>query len=150
MLPNAVGAPLVVGIDPGLDACGVAVWDGHIMRSRTIRPKTNTLDKRVNEICDLLGSLRPRVVVIEKPQVYKGHLSKGDPNDLIDLAILVGALVHLFGPAKILLPKPVQWKGQVPKRIHHARIKQRVEIYGSTSKDALDAVGLCLWGIDHA
>lgn len=148
----------ILGIDPGLNACGVAIYDTETKTVEsvfTVRTKItlSTLALRVLSVCGeisyLTGSETLDLVVIEKPQVYQGALQKGDPNDLIDLTVLVGALVQGSRRSEILLTTPRQWKGQVPKNIHHKRIRKRLPDLGRCSKDAMDAVGLCLYGADH-
>lgn len=139
----------ILGIDPGLRACGVAsvTGEGH-WYAGTIRPKTRTLQERIQEIVRHMPRIPWDLIVIEMPQIYQGYKQEGDPNDLLRLSLLVGALiVSLDG--EILLPLPSQWKGQVPKEIHHRRIRARVPGLGRQSKDAMDAVGLALYGVDH-
>jgi hypothetical protein len=140
----------ILGIDPGLRACGVAEHHDGVWRTETIRPQARDLVERVREILDhfrvQIGL--PDLVVIELPQVYQGHLQKGDPNDLIKLAVLVGAITALF-ICPVLLPTPTQWKNAVPKEIHHRRIRAKLPELGRCSKDAMDAVGLCLYGMER-
>jgi Holliday junction resolvasome RuvABC endonuclease subunit len=143
----------IMGIDPGLNACGIARWDpqAQTMTAQTVYPKTKDMLGRIETICSALPRLLPSIhtLVIEMPQVYQ--YAKADPNDLVLLSIAVGAIARDVRPRVLLLPTPAQWKGQVPKAIHHRRIRKLVpNIHGSTSKDALDAVGLCLYGINHA
>lgn len=137
----------VLGIDPGLRACGVAWFDGIEARAFTVRPSGLTLAKAKEILVQVRSSALPAwdLVVIEKPQVYQGRKAKGDPNDLIELAVLVGALGFGFS-CPVLLPRPFEWKGQVPKEISHRRIREQIPNLGRYSKDALDAVGLALWG----
>jgi len=71
-----------------------------------------------------LSSL-PEELVIEIPQVYVRARSKGDPNDLIMLAGLVGAFVYCFGNASKLY-RPAEWKGQVTKEITEQRARKRL------------------------
>jgi len=54
-------------------------------------------------------------VIIERPQVYRGRSSKGDPNDLITLAIQVGQYKERCERAqsKVELVLPRDWKGTV-------------------------------------
>jgi hypothetical protein len=141
--------PMIIGIDPGLRCTGVAAFDGNEWAVLSIRPKAHDLVGRIVEICARLANRGPwDLAVIERPQVYRQGLMKGDPNDLVDLAVLVGALTVTLNAKRTLLPRPAQWKGQVPKEIHHDRIRKQVPgVEGS--KDALDAVGLALWG-SHA
>jgi len=64
-------------------------------------------------------------MAIELPQVYVRSRSKGDPNDLILLAGLVGALTHWFHGMTFMY-HPHAWKGTVPKEIMTARILKRL------------------------
>lgn len=94
--------------------------------------------------------------VIELPQVYRAARSKGDPNDLIRLAVLVGRLQQLaeVSGSEVTLVQPAAWKGQVPKDVHHKRLMGRLcfeeqekleGIHKTYRHNALDAVGLGLW-----
>ena len=139
----------VLGIDPGFRACGVAYFDG-VWQAVTVRPKGRGLWPRVCEILRVLGPVTVDVLVVERPQIYEQRLMKGDPNDEVMLAVLVGALARHVTATKVLLPTPHDWKGQTPKDISHARIRKRLPALGVCSKDALDAVGLALYGVDHA
>lgn len=97
-------------------------------------------------------------VVCELPQVYRNAQSKGDPNDLIKVAVEVGqwkerALRYGCPWTEV---KPAYWKGQVPKPVHHARIlrtlneRERAYVEGiklpaSKMHNVMDAIGLGLW-----
>lgn len=94
--------------------------------------------------------------VIELPQVYRASRSKGDPNDLIRLAVLVGRLQQLaeVRGSEVTLVQPATWKGQVPKDVHHKRLMERLcreelekleSLHKTYRHNALDAVGLGLW-----
>lgn len=65
--------------------------------------------------------------VVELPQVYVGARQKGDQNDLIQLAAVVGALCMAFEgvPQRVYLP--AEWKRQVPKNIMNERALARLE-----------------------
>lgn len=69
-----------------------------------------------------------QTLVIERPQVYKAQFLKGDPNDLVDLALMGGALSGiLHGKCRAtLFYLPCEWKGQVVKAAMNARIKKRL------------------------
>jgi hypothetical protein len=56
-------------------------------------------------------------LVIEVPQVYTRARSKGDPNDLIDLACVVGAIMGVHNWRQVFVYRPAQWKGQQPKEV---------------------------------
>lgn len=90
-------------------------------------------------------------VVIEVPEVYPGG-PKVDPNDLITLAVLVGRYVERYNTVSYLV-KPKRWKGQVPKEIHHRRLraaipgidKHLVGIRETLKHNVLDAIGIGQW-----
>lgn len=74
-----------------------------------------TLDKYITED-----------VIIELPRVYPGARQKGDQNDLIELASVVGAIsAYVFARDRKAV-YPYEWKQQVPKDIHHARALARL------------------------
>ena len=79
-------------------------------------------------------------VLIEKPQVYSARHSKGDPNDLITLAIQVGRYAEHFESrgARVALILPHDWKGTLPKDIQHARMFAEI---GDAGRSVVDACG---------
>ncbi len=141
---------MFLAIDPGIDT-GWAVLDAG-----------GTL-----HACGLgedFPCLSNRAAVIERPQVYQASKSKGNPNDLITLAIRVGRYQQRLLGAGVLCPDanlvlPTTWKGQVPKGIHHARIDaslsqierevlspwKRTATGDGKAGNVWDAVGLAKW-----
>lgn len=109
----------------------------------------------------------PWVLVCEHPQVYRAAKSKGDPNDLVLLATINGALAGALSMAVaqrdvglvILSPTPAEWIGQTPKSTtgdpwasaRGVRIRERLsadEVQTIVvSHDAIDAVGIGLWAL---
>lgn len=100
------------------------------------------------------------MAILERPQVYRQAQQKGDPNDLITLAIQLGRYVERLEAAgtKTALVLPSAWKGQVPKDVHHrrivaklspaeaSRVASRLErVAESKRHNVLDAVGLAKW-----
>lgn len=99
--------------------------------------------------------------VLERPQVYRPEQSKGNPNDLITLAIQLGRYVErlsTFGIESTLV-LPSRWKGQIDKDIHHARVIKTLSpdearvlapalanVPKSKRHNVLDAVALAKWG----
>ncbi len=61
--------------------------------------------------------------VIEKPQVYTQRYLKGDPNDLITIALVAGYCASFFSEATFVLPR--DWKGNVKKEVMCKRIVDR-------------------------
>lgn len=95
-------------------------------------------------------------VVIERPQVYVAAKLKGDPNDLISIAGVVGAIGTLYWQdgSKIVTYLPREWKGTVPKAVTELRVdkrlsddeKKRVEWPAkSLSHNVYDAIALGLF-----
>lgn len=132
---------ILTAIDPGVCTGWASFYSGHLA------------------LCGITNELRylPGDIVIEKPQVYRATRSKGDPNDLIDLAILVGRYVERCN-GDVTLVTPAEWKGQVPKHIHARRIldaltdgERRVatvesaKLSKSSRHNMIDAIGLGLW-----
>jgi hypothetical protein len=121
----------VLAIDPGLRGCGLAVYvSGRLVEARYV--KSSEKSARGAEawcaMAQAVGDVAPPQVdtlVVECPQVYRGPLQKGDPSDLIELAGVDGAIVGKFilRAQDFVSYLPRDWKGQVPKDIHHARVE---------------------------
>jgi len=142
----------ILAIDPGLNCTGVA-WDqqqdakGPFLKS--VRPLTRSHRDKAREIVREIPDVCWDLLVIEIPQIYQGGKQKGDPNDLIKLSILAGNIEALVSTYNVLEVLPCSWKGQVPKEIHHKRLLARVPaLNGKFSKDAMDALGILLYGQD--
>lgn len=98
-------------------------------------------------------------LVIELPQIYRQSRWKGDPNDLIQVALTVGALESRIPHQDSLLVHPHDWKGSTPKNIMEGRILDRlsdkekiifqegVQRLGTKKHDVVDAVGIGLWAL---
>lgn len=140
--------PTVIAIDPGKDA-GIAFFKDGFLYSTDLHNGLG--DYRVAEVSFQLGH-----VVCEIPQVYRG--SRVSTQSLTTLAFRAGYLVGLMRPSKQHLVKPAQWKGQIPKDIHHEQILRQLEtpellvldqclqnIPKSKHHNVYDAVGLGLW-----
>lgn len=151
---------MLLSIDPGVHDVGMAVWsdDGLHWAGFVQQPSGVNKDPRniVSAVEHKLSALRLDWVlfdlVIEKPQVYVRTRSKGDPNDLIDLALVVGAFFQRAS-GKVTTVLPAAWKGQVPKPIMGARIlaklndEERARIEAGPLKkmhNAIDAIGIGL------
>lgn len=98
------------------------------------------------------------VVVAEVPQVYSGSKSKGDPNDLIDLALSAGRILGGLGMGTTV--KPRAWKGTIEKSKMTEIIKARLSdlerlvvrefqssfgVPASKMHNVYDAIGIGLW-----
>lgn len=112
----------VLSIDPGKQlSYGALSCDGDIIQAEPFP----------------LSFARPCTIVGELPQVYQGGKSRSDPDDLIRLAYALGITVGVYEKyaEKIVLLKPNEWKGQVPKDI----MKQRIDaLLSPTEKAVID------------
>lgn len=99
-------------------------------------------------------------VYVEIPQVYSGPRAKGDPNDLIQVAVCAGWVISQYRRADLKTVKPAEWKGQEPKEITHKRVLASLSPYELTVFDqdlkkhpkgvqhnVVDAVGIGLWAL---
>lgn len=140
---------MIVAIDPGR-CTGWAITDGG---GCVHDAGVTTVDR------GLPFALHGATLVIEVPQVYRAAMSKGNPNDLIKVAIEVGRWIErarIVG-ADVIEVHPATWKGQIPKEVHHARILRELRpeelarlggcmaLPESKRHNAMDAVGLALW-----
>lgn len=154
----------MIAIDPGLRACGLAVFgaNGRLLHAGLYRGAAAGRGPdvwcRMADAVTAWTCLGPNtVLVIERPQVYRAGVSKGDPDDLLELTGVVGAIardVHRIG-GEVVAYKPREWKGQVPKDVHNTRTMARLTVPEraivteaaprSLVHNVIDAVGLGLF-----
>lgn len=127
----------LISIDPGVRGCGCAYWEDGLLKAATyVKARGDgqgqraqawlPMAKAVSEwAMSTVGGLGSPICVIELPRVYPGARQKGDQNDLIELAAVVGAIVAMLDVLTAVM-YPYEWKGQVPKKIHHERAKKRL------------------------
>jgi len=141
-------------IDPGEHQIAFAVSENAIIVDAGLYRIATLRDAHV-----FCAALNLDAIIVEQPQVYRGARGKGDPNDLIRLANVVGACASACARSKTTLPS--RWKGQVPKKIHHERVLAELErgrelamvlskiagIRGSDRHNVFDAIGLNLWSL---
>lgn len=142
----------ILGVDPGLAKCGLALYDGLTWKVKTIRtPPAMPLGHRLDYLAmhaGIFAGAPVDLIVVEHQQKYANEDDK-KTKDLFDIQA-VGYIIAGRIPHTRLLPAiPAAWKGQVPKKIHHARIRARIPDLPRCSADAMDAVGLALYGADR-
>ena len=153
----------LVSLDPGLRGCGVAWWaeDGSLLFVDYLRNPVKKGDGPGAWMgyggCHIRDT-DPDYFISEVPQVYRAGASKGDPDDLIQLAGVVGVFSSIFRATTHFGVKPREWKGQVPKDVHHARLVKTltpeemamVEASAPPSlrHNVLDAVGIGRYWFD--
>lgn len=157
-----------LAFDPGLLHPAVAVArDARVIHAARVKVpgklKLLPLGERVREIVKLVGDHALQITggqpviatCIERMQIYTREKSKGDPNDLIPLAMMGGAVSFGFG-APTVAPVPRDWIGSIPKstsgnpwmsargRIIAGKLSAEEQKLVESSHDALDACGLLL------
>jgi len=127
----------LLAVDPGLRGCGVALFDeGTKTLLRADYVKGSAKAERAEAWAEMAVAVdnwtdtQPRIV-IEFPQVYKRqHMSarkKGtDPNDLLQLAAVVGAITSCVSSIDVAVLLPMEWKGQVDKAVMWDRALKRL------------------------
>lgn len=148
---------MILSVDPGVHFHGCALWEGGELASAWLSP-SGELSHLAIHSRDALGV---DILVIEIPQIYAIRRSKGGvkgQNDLVNLAFSAGQLAGQVDPERMVLYRPREWKGQVPKDIMIERIQdklspeehKRVELPRARSKahNVWDGIGIGLfyWG----
>lgn len=172
-------ATTLLAVDPGLNATGWSTWarvgDSHQLlaaglvqmpaswRLHTVTDRSVEIARQVLGHAQLVtGSASVQAIanatVIELPQQYavtKG--TKGDPNDLIDLAALCGTIAGALqiNGSRVAYVRPREWKGQTPKDCTEERARARLQPSElarvqlpkaeSLQHNVWDAVGIGLW-----
>lgn len=161
----------LLSVDPSIRACGIAIFDRKkLVYVNVLRPSAViNAAEGIRDVMDLAqdawektmgASFSPETLVVELPQIYQQAQLKGDPNDLVPLAIMLGRLWERFKPKNMLMPLPKEWKGQVPKEVMNNRTlaslsKREVEIFsddllrvpGGLRHNGMDAIGIGLWAL---
>lgn len=156
-------APLLA-CDPGFaksNATGCACFfDGKLVAAGAISPKADKLVDRLEEVVRWMGeiSFAPHAtLVIELPKIYPGPQQKGDPDDVVLLATLAGMIAGRVPHGELRLPRPQEWKGNVPKDVMLKRIEGRLEPAEKAVLEAakgkrdaiLDACGIGMWALQR-
>ena len=144
----------LVAIDPG-KVTGVAVFQGGVLCRATVC----SLEECRIFIEDEEPLRRGKPAgdcIIELPQVYPGQQQKGDQNDLINLAVMVGRYAERATVCgfHVTLVKPREWKGQLPKDVCWRRVRETLtplelgkmaKVPKSQAHNMYDAIGLGTW-----
>ncbi len=171
----------ILSIDPGIQKSGWAIFVDGLLTACGVELFRLSMkyEKQFNEDTKRLLAIRqitakiaaaweenmgvmvhPNKMIIEQPEIYNHSSRKGDPNDLMPLAILGGVLWERMSPNQIIFVKPKLWKGQVPKDVMtkrtHAELSQReqniaIDSFRDLPKaavhDGYDSIGIGRWYI---
>ena len=112
-----------LAIDPGR-CTGVAVSDAYGRMFACTALSEERAAQWILEVADASDWRAERNCIIEVPQIYPGERQKGDPNDLITLAVMVGRYGQIAREAGffVTLVRPRTWKGQLPKNVCWSRV----------------------------
>lgn len=193
ILEAAVGsATAVIGIDPDSTKVGLCGWVRHPDGSGRDQPawvaSTDVSSSLrgvmgVNEIfeqcCQAMGHMphgTPLIVVEAMRLRRDSDSATKNPQSIVDLSFLggiaVAAALRVHGAGLVLPVEPQQWKGTIPKEVHHSRIldqlnwgkkilsdharplnpdlldvKQFSTLKAAHWKHVMDAIGLAKYGI---
>lgn len=159
----------LVTIDPGLRGTGVAIWlDGKLVNAAYVESAEQkrrgpvawvamaaAVEDHVWEHMDNEEEDCAHELVMEVPQIYGPEISKADPDDLLQLAGVDGAIARAlrFG-CPVVGYRPREWKGQTPKAIHNRRVENALSLAeldtfqrcpSHLRHNILDAVGIGLF-----
>ncbi len=150
----------LLAVDPGNDT-GIAYFiDGALSFLACVPFREALRQIADNTDTSMPGGFQIDVLVIEIPQVYQGRFQKGDPNDLIAVAVQAGEVIGHADAQRVIRPSPHQWKGTVPKEVHHHRLLESAskadklvifqcfeKIPKTKQHNAMDAYGLGRWAL---
>lgn len=171
---------ILISIDPGTTS-GVAIFVGSRLAGvAMLEGSAFTQAQELIKICNTLSGPQKKggLVVapppgfnfgrgmIEVPRVYPQKAWKGDPNDLITVALVAGFLGHVLSfyyekpDDQIEFIHPSTWKGQRPKKLDNDLTLSLLEgselacfdiLKAPKSKihNVIDAVGIGLYGLQR-
>lgn len=197
---------LAIGVDPDTTSTALAVVDVdtpqvlavYLMKQRSKKGREATLemlklahDMHLSRNEKLPGGEQhvtsivheTVAIAVEGQELYMPRGGRGgtkNPRSILWLAPISGVWMALlkfaYPEAQLYFPAPAEWKGQVPKQVHHMRIGKALgwamaksggqktgygypenvkiplgdKINKSDWKHAMDAVGLALWAGEQA
>lgn len=114
---------MYLAIDPGLDTAWALFTDAaHMIGCGLGNPRPVEIKSyvRAAETGDH-GLPDVHVALIERPKIYQARNMKGNPNDIITLAINVGQYKEAWESigVRVVLATPHEWKGSQSKEINN-------------------------------
>lgn len=163
-------AGTLVALDPGLRVSGVSVFmDGKLVRAFLVRNPykkereadawkgmAEAVQERLeNDDLDLVyANGLVNYFISERPQVYRTAQSKADPDDLIQLAGVVGAVAVAVNARETTSFRPREWKGTMNPEAMLRLIEKKLdedergcieECAASLRHNIIDSVGCGLY-----
>lgn len=130
---------MILAVDPGIRGCGCALFtnEGRLFKAAYV---VSGIEKVVNPVAAAVtmsiavarwaDDWAVNQLAVEWPRVYASRLRSGsmhgeDPNDLLPLAAVDGAISSLFD-VDTAFYAPSDWKGQMTKEACLERINNRI------------------------
>jgi DNA polymerase I-like protein with 3'-5' exonuclease and polymerase domains len=144
-------AVALIAIDPGKET-GFAEFEGDVLSFATVCSEEQCL-VFIENAAPIRQGKPAGDCVIEVPQIYPGQKQKGDQNDLVKVALMVGRYMHCATACgfRVTLFKPRDWKGQLPKDVCWQRVRETLTAYELSKMEKIsksrahnmhDAIGL--------
>jgi Holliday junction resolvasome RuvABC endonuclease subunit len=139
----------ILAVDPGKNDCGYAVFvDGVLTKAGLIKGE-GPIDT-ADQLRNVLKNETLHEVVVESQQIYR--VSKGDPNDMIDVAHNAGAVGGLYAHLPVHLIKPRTWTLGIPKEkrqkiflTDHPEVAKFLKGPKAKLHNVVDAISLGYW-----
>lgn len=117
---------MLIGIDPGVrKGLAVSVFNPFLEDAFMLYPLSSYAAYRIEEVVnDYVHQLKnifdrdETEFVLERP-VYRGVYGK----DIVELSLISGGILGAF-PTKVATYTSKEWKGEVPKTVHHDRVER--------------------------
>lgn len=129
------------------------VYDKSVLFGMSIA-RADKMGREIALVADSMSKLvKPARIVIEYPMFYRtGPASRLPGDDILVLAASATAawvnLAALYPEASVEPVRPLEWKGQVPKRIMNQRVLDRLApdeltfVEDTENDNILDAIGI--------
>jgi len=155
----------VLAVDPGVGGTGWALFINDELKQvgccSPKSPRASWVKRQADVVRQLSLCVNTSVtgtLVIECPELQtsaKGWAS-ARRGDLVKLALITGAIVHVFHSWDIELVTPFQWKGVLPKRITMSVVREEIPTavqqrlrLSAYPDHTWDAVAIGLWFLDR-
>jgi hypothetical protein len=161
---------MLLAIDPGKWKAGAALFDddNQLVAAKLLSSRSKNPAQAAKEIGDAAAWFctgEVDIIACEMPNIRKRSRQKGDPNDLLYLTLINGAVFTAVEAESRELVPVNDWKGSVEKEIMHRRIlgewpegfeplvslspkvtpQERKLLGDKPDHNVLDAVGIGLW-----
>lgn len=145
----------MISADPGKLSLAWAYFEDDVLQQcGLIREKKR--QKLHEAFAYEFGFVDVELAIVEVPQVYQQRFLKGDPNDLIEVALTAGAFLSAANALEIDTVRPRGWKGTRPKEVCNAltlktlsetekKVLGSCGVPRSLAHNIMDAVGIGLW-----